>query len=86
MLPRDVITRAIFPTPQNQLTLCNTYPVDPRVPLGAGDFRPGCSEADVRTAVAVDLNVGGLLAGERVPGRGPAGTKEKDIRMFSSRI
>ena len=54
--------------------LCNTYPVDNRVPLGAGDFRPGCSEAEVRTAVAVDLNVGGLSAGGRVLGRGPEGT------------
>lgn len=61
----------------NQSILCNTYPVDPRVPLGAGDFRPGCSEAEVRTAVAVDLNVGGLAAGERAPGRGPAGTRRK---------
>lgn len=85
MLSSDVITRAIFPTPKI-INSCNAYPVDPKVPLGAGDFRPGCSEADVRTAVAVDLNVGGLLAGERVPGRGPAGTKEKNIRMFSSRI
>ena len=57
--------------------------MDPRVPLGAGDFRPGCSEAEVRTAVAVDLNVGGLAAGERVPGRGPDGTKKKVKRKQS---
>lgn len=61
----------------DQPILCSTYPVDPRVPLGAGDFLPGCSEAEVRTAVAVDLNVGGLAAGERLPGRGPEGTKKK---------
>ena len=46
------------------------------VPLGTGDFRLGCSEADARTAVDVDLNVGGLAAGERVPGRGSEGTKK----------
>lgn len=59
-----------------------------RVPLGAGDFRLACSEAEVRTAVAVDLNVaGGLLAGEWAPGRGPEGTKGKNIqRLISSRV
>ena len=44
-----------------------TYPVDPRVPLRAGDFRPCCSEAEVRTAVAVVLRVGRLFEGELAP-------------------
>ena len=44
-----------------------TYPVDPRVPLRAGDFRPCCSEAEVRTAVAVVLKVGRLFEGELAP-------------------
>ena len=52
------------------------------VPLGTGDFRLGCSEADARTAVAVDLNVGGLAAGERVPGRGSEGTKKQETSDF----
>lgn len=47
--------------------MSKTYPVDPSVPLRAGDFRPCCSEADVRTAVAVVLKMGRLFEGELAP-------------------
>lgn len=61
-----------FKLEQNKRILA--YPVEPRVPLGAGDFRPCCNAPDVRTAVAVVLKEGGLVAGEVVPaGREPAG-------------
>ena len=58
-----------------------THPVDVKVPLAAGDFRPPCCNAvQVRTAVAVDLSVRGLTNEGTAPGRGPGETAEKQGR------
>lgn len=51
--------------------ITETYLVEPRFPRTAGDLRPCCSAAEVRTAVAAVFKVGGLLTGE--PRRDPAG-------------